>query len=91
MDAADFQGKIIELLSAIDWKLWELYKIEQERSKRESQVHSAGMRRAQDELNAAETESELVEPPKKARKTRKKTKPETDATGLEYTPVRVEE
>lgn len=82
MDTADFQTKILELLSAIDWKLWELYKIEQERSKREQQVASAGMKSAE-----AEVEASLEELPKAKRKP----KPETEATGLEYKPVRVEE
>lgn len=34
MDQVDFQRKLLELLTAIDWKLWELYKIEMERDAR---------------------------------------------------------
>jgi hypothetical protein len=36
MDTADFQQQLIELLTAIDWKLWEIYKIQQEHNQRKS-------------------------------------------------------
>jgi hypothetical protein len=35
LDAKEFQAKILEYMQAIDWKLWEMLKIEQARAARE--------------------------------------------------------
>lgn len=35
LDAKEFQAKVLEFMQAMDWKLWEMLKIEQARAARE--------------------------------------------------------
>lgn len=41
LDAKEFQAKILEYIQAIDWKLWEMLKIEQARAEREGLLEPA--------------------------------------------------
>ena len=41
LDAKEFQAKILEYMQAIDWKLWEMLKIELARAEREGLLELA--------------------------------------------------
>lgn len=38
LDSAEFRAKLLEYLQAIDWKLWEMLKIEQKRAERDGLI-----------------------------------------------------
>lgn len=38
LDNEEFKAKVLEYMQAIDWKLWEMLKIEQKRAEREGLV-----------------------------------------------------